>query len=511
MSTSSDPSDVHEFKCAACGHVVPFPDGSINTEAICPGCTVLVRRRSKSDTMAIPVSMELPEEFEPADLGQVPKLSNTLINRYQKNRRLRVVETGDPLSDSNHALARAIERLAGAIEGGGLGGLVAGLQNGQERETHNVNAAPTSDTANPLINAEENYSEFEETEEPIIGDKSKADPLGAAVLVRREAAVEAHRFQRTSQAHTDIKGQQQSKLNRWVQKHPFTMMTFGGLLVTALITFVFLLMNGFFDPAPESIDDETVALLAEGNPDVVLAEKEARGFLNAGGLPAALPYIYNGTGIMPKLERFYEPLSDNVNYGIKLTRREKTGNRSAYFYDVQSGGNSNPLVVLQERSAFKVFWEYGAEIGDLNWESFLRAEPSDVLLMRVFIRPDNSYDNTHPSKEWSSWLAQDWKGQYSLRVFAKRNDVAHRRLEAVVKNYPVIRNGSEWAMVQARLRNLQAGQQLRNEVDEVVEAVDIPLGSWLPEAFAPNNTFYSRQDEKGGRRRRTLFEEEKAE
>jgi DNA-directed RNA polymerase subunit RPC12/RpoP len=104
-----------ELKCAACGHEVPFEDGDLETESICPGCEVLLRRRSLDDRMAIPVSMALPDEFEPADLGRVPKHSQELIHRYQKNSPTRIVKTGDPRSDSNLALAKAIERLATAI------------------------------------------------------------------------------------------------------------------------------------------------------------------------------------------------------------------------------------------------------------------------------------------------------------------------------------------------------------------------------------------------------------
>ncbi|WP_411846524.1 hypothetical protein AAFN60_02600 [Roseibacillus persicicus] len=488
------------LKCAACGHQVPFQDGDLTTEAICPGCEVLLRRRGEGDQMAIPVSMALPEQFEPADLGRVPKHSQELIHRYQKSGNLRAVKSGDPLADSNLVLAQAIERLAHAIESGGESPFIPENhapvpEEGGPQATHNPVALAEAKNGIPVLS--EKASNGKTTN---VDENGRALPVGAPVLVRREAAAQAHRFQRQTQAATDIKGPRQTAVAKWVDNHPIFMMMSGLTLLIALVVMTTLLMNGWF-----STDDEnlvpTSAMAGEqlaNDPDFSHAEKEARGFLNAIALNPARPYIFRANAIGPKLDRFYEPIPDPANYELELKGRQRTGNRAVYFYHVTSGDATQPLVVLQEDSTFKVFWEFGACVGDISWKSFVEDEPSTPVLMRAFLRPDAIYDSAHPEEVWSSWFAEDWDGSYSARVFAKRGSPEDRRLQAAYQEHPVVRSGTNWVMAQVRLSHLGTAVDGIHGAYESAEVTEVPLGSWLPEEFVSGNTFYSEKDQMKG-------------
>lgn len=483
------------LKCAACGHQVPFQDGDLMTEAICPGCEVLLRRRGEGDQMAIPVSMALPDQFEPADLGRVPKHSQELIHRYQKNIVNRITKTGDPLSDSNLMLAQAIERLAMAIESKG-----EGSAKGEGLELLNGHSIATDGVPKPV----EDYEEVpvlnghpKNGKSTSVDENGRALPVGAPVLVRREAAAEAHRFQRQTQGATDIKGPRQSALSKWIDKHPIFMMLSGLALLITLVVMTTLLMNGWFSTSEEDMV-ATSAMAGEGwseDPDFGHAEKEARGFLNAVALNPARPYIFRANTIGPKLERFFLPLPNPADYQLELKGRQKMENRSVYYYHVTCGDLTQPLVVLQEEEIFKVFWEFGACIGDISWKSFVDDEPKTPVLMRAFLRPDTIYDTAHPSDKWSSWLAEDWDGSHSARVFAKRGSPEDRRLQSAHKEHPVVRSGTNWVMAQVRLKHLGTAVDRLEGAYESAEVLEVPLGSWLPEEFVSGSTFYSDEDQ----------------
>ena len=485
------------LKCAACGHQVPFQDEDIETEAICPGCEVLVRRRSLEDQMAIPVSMALPDEFEPADLGRVPKHSRELIHRYQKSSPSRVVRGGDPLSMSNHALAKAIEHLAQAIETSGLDQSALG----QAEEYLN----PLEETAKTFVK--------EGDEVPVLNGvngnsisgalpqgNGRAEPIGSPVLVRREAAAEAHRFQRGPQGATDVKGPKKGAVTRWIEKHPLVILFFGLVLLVALVALTTVLMDRSFtnsdDPVtrPGTMAGENFA----EDPDFNHAEGEARGFLNAVGLKAAKPYIFGASAIEPKLERFFQPLSDPGNYEIEFTGRQQHKDKSVYYYKVTSGDLTQPLVVLQEDELFKVFWEFGACIGDISWEAFVDDEPKDPVLMRAFLKPDPVYDSIHDRDKWSSWLAENWDGSHSARVFVQLGSPEYRRLASALEEYPVKRRNSGWVMAQVRLKHMGTGVDRIAGAFESADVVEVPLGSWLPEEFVFGDTFYSERDKLDG-------------
>ena len=72
------------MKCAACGADVEFPTSAETEEVVCPGCEVLVRRRPGDERMAMPVGMELPEEFRPLNWEALGKQSDLLRSCSQR-------------------------------------------------------------------------------------------------------------------------------------------------------------------------------------------------------------------------------------------------------------------------------------------------------------------------------------------------------------------------------------------------------------------------------------------
>lgn len=498
------------LKCAACGYEVPFKDGDMSTEAICPGCEVMLRRRSMADLMAIPVSMALPDSFLPADLGRVPKHSRELIHRYKTGEQA----VQDPRSESNVVLAKAIERLALALEGNGgnapkpsvtdLTGLLASLSQQGVPDSAISSFLANMGTPGPsgeVATAPEdvlvlNGQTSGNGKSTAVDANGRALPVVAPVLVRREAAAEAHRYRRENQAATDIKGQRQSGVSEWVEKHPVVMMSAGLFFLIALVVMTTMVMSGMFErPVEDSAGNQMMIgdTNADG-PDFNHAEREARGFLNAVNLNAAKPYIYQSSRITEKLEAFYQPLEDPGNYTLEFRSRQRNGDRAAYYYQVESGEKIQPIIVLQERENFKVFWEFGACVGDLSWSSFLESEPSRPVLMRAFLKPDDTYDPIHSAEDWSSWRAQDWDGSNSIRVYCKRGSPEDRRLNSALREFPVVRDSANWVMAQVTLKHLRSISGKGADLLESAEVFQVPLGSWLPKEFVGGNTFYSERD-----------------
>ena len=437
--------------------------------------------------MAIPVSMALPEEFEPANLENVPKHSIEQISRFQKNSLDRILKTGDPLSDSNLVLARAIQQLAEAISTNGYESMQAPASNGAASTNGGTNGSSRKTEGVPVLNGAEKTAAPQKID--------RALPVGSPVLVRREAAAEAHRFQRTSQAATDIKGPQQSGFSKWIEKHPLAMMMTGLILLITLVVLTTILMNGALGTKEEELPTSTTIGAGNANdPDFEYAEKEARGFLNAISLNSAKPYIFRAAAIGPKLQKFFLPLPDPANYEVKLTGRQKHDNKAVYYYQVTSGDTTQPMVVLQEGNNFKVFWEFGACVGDISWKAFVDEEPTDPVLMRAFLKPEQVNDSIHDPEEWTSWRAENWDGSRSAMVFSKIGSPEDRRLRSALIEHPVNRKDTNWVMAQVRLKHVGTGIDRLAGAFESAEVVEVPLGSWLPEEFVTGSTFYSEED-----------------
>ncbi len=515
------------LKCAACGQQVLFKDD----EAICPSCEVLLRRHSEETDMAIPVSMALPKEFEPVDLSQLLKLSQKAAPRYQKNisdakssSKNTVVTPMTPQSSESdqRALAQAIDRLASALETNAgvhpsviekdvLQNTVRSVittvgSNLPEKNRSNLDNEGTNNeeaTALKEVDAPEvtilNERDYKSGKTTAVNEQGKALPVEQALLVRSEAATEAALFQRKNRASTDTTGRKKNSLAVWADSHP-VFMFFSGLIL--LIGLVFMIITLLDDTRAKTTEETESQLLigkeaALDSPDFFHAEREARGFLNAIALKSAKPYIFRAHAIGPKLDKFYRPLPNPADYELTLTHREQNNDKNVYYYTVESDGRKQPLVVLQQQHIFRVFWEYGAGIGDISWPAFLGGQPTTPVLLRAFLQPSNLYDNFHSQDEWSSWIAQDWEGSHTAVVYAKINSLTDRRLKSAWQKHAIKRGQGKWITAQIRLKHLNTSVQGLAGQLAIAEAVEVPLGSWLPEEFVDKNTFYSENDQNG--------------
>lgn len=501
------------LKCAACGHEVPFADGDLETEAVCPGCEVLLRRRSDEDNMAIPVSMELPEAFGHADLKQMSKLSETLINRYQRSVPAYRLSADDEKVDGQLALARAIEKLADAVEGAGARvGKPALTQN----SAHSIELSDESDFAfeNQFFFEEDNAeAPFPEELETAVRLKNgnaqengsttgqngrRANPVNAPVLVRREAAKEAHRFKRETQAHTDIKGVEKSSMALWIENHPGLMMFMGMSLLISLVVLTTVVMEkSFSDKIQPAANGRQLirpdALVVDRNA-AVEAEKCLRNFLAAPNADAARPYIYQASLIERKLDAYFEPFDEITDFLVKPLGVRKRDDLAVHFFQVEAGEVRTPFVVLQEDQRHRVLWEYTSGVGDLSWGDFVGKEPKEPTLVRVLVRPADVFGTPFRSENWTSWWAQDLRGEHQMLFFAPRSGPATLRMDSAFQNWPVKIDEVNWAMVQVEASHqglIFAGDAGSFESAEVKE---VPLGSWLPAEFEFENTFYTEKD-----------------
>lgn len=498
------------LKCAACGHEAPFHDDKLETEAICPGCEVLLRRRSPSDLIAIPVSMELPPDFVPADLQQVPKPAGVLYNRALGSTVVRSVTPQGSVGDGSVLLARAVERLAIAIEKAGL--------NGKESEVRAIydqlgKGAPSvaAVSAVPAVPVSTPVGETKSVTGPVpvltgqpddegqvipLYDDGRARPMNTPVLVRQEAAAEAHRFRRENQGATDEHANRPHPISEWIETHPVVMMVTGLALLLALVVMTTLLMSGWLTEGDGDTAERKAAIQSAliQSPSYAQAEDKARAFLSAKSLVEARPHIYQAKDIEPQLLSYYEPLANPEDYQLQFRSRENMGERAVYFFQVNSGKQALPLIVLQAGEAFQVFWQFTAGVGDVSWPDFLQKEPARPVLMRAFLQPSTHYDTEHLPEKWSSWLAQDWSGKHRAHVFCLRDSKHDRRLTGAYEEHSILRSKSRWIMAQVRLQHLKRRTGVGISNEETARVVEVPLGSWLPPEFVSGSTFYSEKD-----------------
>lgn len=489
------------LKCAACGHKVPFQDDDIETEAICPSCEVLLRRRSHTDLTAIPVSMALPENFEPADLQQVPKPSGLLFNRSYGKPVVRAVTPSHPVSDGSLMLARAVERLAIAIENSGLAG--------HESEVLAVYEELAESSGGVSIPSLGGVTTVSAGSVPVLTDKisshgkttavtedGRALPINTPVLVRQEAAAEAHRFRRENQGATDEHANRPNPVSEWIENHPVFMMATGLVLLIALVVMTTLLMKGWLSDEGETAAEGMTGLgstLIQSS-DFTLAEQTAHAFLAARTLAEARPLIYQAAEIEPQLQSYYEPIAAPADYRLVFKSRETVEDRSVYFFQVSSAKETLPLIVLQAGEEFRVFWQFAAGVGDVSWPDFLQEEPEQPVLMRALLRPDSYYDTTHLPEMWSSWMAEDWSGSHRARVYCLRGSKEERRLIAALNEHSILRSKNRWVMVQVRLRHLGTRSGSGIYIEETAKIQEVVHGSWLPPEFVSGSTFYSEKD-----------------
>lgn len=489
------------LKCAACGHEAPFQDEDMGTEAICPGCEVLLRRRSEKDLIAIPVSMALPADFEPADLQQVPKPAGLLYNRSFSKSVVRAVTPQSSGGEGHMMLARAVERLAIAIETAGLAGRESEVLAVHEELAESQNYFPTPSFGSistvsmgsvPVLTGKTSSN----GKSTAISDNGRALPMNTPVLVRQEAAEEAHNFRRENQGATDEHANRGNPLSDWIGNHPVAMMFTGLCLLIALVVMTTLLMSGWLAESGEdgSASDTDLRSSLIQSPDYTGAEQQAKAFLTAKTLEEARPHIYQASQIEPQLLAYYEPIADPDDFRLVFKSRETMEDRSVYFFQVESKSATVPLIVLKAGDDFRVFWQFTAGVGEVSWPDFLQEEPARPVLMRAFLRPNDSYDTVHLPEKWSSWIAQDWSGSHTARVFCLRGTKEERRLNAAFEEHSILRSKNKWIMVQVRLQHLGTRSGSGIYIEETAQVTEVPFGSWLPPDFVKGSTFYSEKD-----------------
>ncbi|NIP95752.1 MAG: hypothetical protein GWO24_20855 [Akkermansiaceae bacterium] len=487
------------LKCAACGADVEFEEPSSTEEATCPGCEVRVRYREGDKQMAIPVSMALPDKFQPIDLDSVADKSSLLVGRYRKQ----VEDSGSGNSDL--VLAKALETLASSI-----GHLEERLTRHEQGETDEPDAPPESTGGNGQTNgvkvASDDDQDIDEDMDEVVqldpdeeGEGRgtiKADPVGARVLVRREAAREAQQFRR--EGHADWDDHSHGARSRgptgfgWLMEHyPKATILITLLLAGGLIVMTMAAMNEMFaTPAdrdkvgPEKEAGKPLSQLMTDDPEAAMAETMARGFLNATTAKSAEPFIFEVEAIREKFERYYQPIPTPGEYDLKLKSRALApGGQSVFAYRVaMPGEDARMLVVLPEGQMPKVFWEFFAEVGDVSWEDFMAQRPQEPVAMRVWVYPGDNYFKPYDRDDWQSYILHDYAENRKVYAFADRGASGDWRINDALKNEPVQfnRHSAVMALVKMTYRSdlpAAAGSGVMVEIKEVVAT------SWLPERF----------------------------
>jgi hypothetical protein len=491
------------LKCAACGAEVEFEALSPAMEEICPGCAVKVRYREGDEQMAIPVSMNLPEEFTHVNLAAVADKSSLLVGRYKKQAaELTGVGTDVVLANALETLANTIGRLEerlGKHERGGVN------EDGSEEST--AEPAQGNGDANDGTEGSSNRGDAGERgvvqlepegdeAEPKFRGKSKANPVGAQVLVRREAAKEAHKFRREKHTQADWDDQAQPDHQNgfaWLMGHyPKTTVFVTLLFAVSLITATIMWMDDMFTNKPPVANDlrspllgmELGKLMAD-DPEAAMAETVARAYLNATSVKAASPFIYESEAIQEKFKRYYQALSAPGNYDLNLKHRALGSDGEAQFlYRVTvPGEKARMLVVLLEGVMPKVYWEFFAEVGDLSWDGFLKSEPREPVEMRVWAYPESHYGNGYLETEWQSYILHDYAENKKIIAYAPRGAGEDWRILDSLKNEPVQFNRHSAVMALVKLAYMAKIPTSEGDERVIAEIKEVVATSWLPERF----------------------------
>jgi hypothetical protein len=497
------------MKCAACGTEVEFQDDSPAAEATCPGCEVRVRRRAGDEQMAMPVSMTLPDQFQPLDLGSLGKQSTVLVERYKREGAHPNEPTGGQVDAT---LARALESLAHSI-----GHLEARLSKQEQRS-----ATELPDHAHGAENGHQpgggmlpdgyadGYPDEFAHQEPLSPppegeavvqlepEDAKAQPLGAPVLVRREAAQVAHHYRRENQKHWDHRGREQVKVG-WFQQMmevaPKTTVTVTILLALGIVGATIYVMefgNVFAQDdlnLPPVEETSSMGQLWADDPEAGQAEMVARGFLSATSAKVAKPFVYQSDLIQRKFEELYKPIQRPEDYKLVLQSRAVAPNGSSVFaYRVwMEDEQPRMLVVLPEGKGKmpKVYWEFFAEVGDYSWEEFMDLKPSEPAKMRAWAYKGNSYVAPYNDQEWQCYILHDYSERHVLHAYARKGEGADWRLSNELETKPVKFGRRQEVMAQVIISFMSEVENPGEDRIYVAEIKDVPLVSWLPQQFVP--------------------------
>lgn len=488
------------LKCAACGAEVEFSTESESEEIVCPGCEVLVRRRPGDRRMAMPVGMDLPEEFQPLDLKALGKQSDLLVGRYNKRS-----GEGKPLPETmstqvDMTLAKALESLAQTI-----GHLDERLS---AQEQRSGGAPPPKQEATPEVgNANGQRAEATvlsvEPEQIVQLDPDeedgKARPLGASVLVRREAAREAHHFRRESQKHWDDRGREEVKVGWFatlMEKAPKTTVTLTVLFSLGVVaaSIFWAEFGGLFDGAPPEVtgglETSAVGKLHRDDPEAAQAEMTARAYLSATSAKVAKPFVFQSGKVGRKFEELFQPVTSPDNYDLDLkSRAVARGGQSWFTFRVTMEDEApRTLVVLPEGTMPKVLWEFFAEVGDMSWEEFMEKRPSEPAMMRVWAYKGERYESPYAREKWQCYVLHDYSEQFILYGYAKRNEKEDWRLSDALANRAVKFGRRDEVMAQLELSFMTELTRTGTDREYVAEIKGVPVTSWLPVDFAPRST-----------------------
>jgi DNA-directed RNA polymerase subunit RPC12/RpoP len=490
------------MKCAACGADVEFPTELETEEVVCPGCEVLVRRRPGDEKMAMPVGMELPEKFRPLDLERLGKQSELLVGRYNK-RAEEQAAANSMGSQVDLTLAKALESLAQTI--GHLderlsaqerrsGGMLPPMDvpGGGDYDMTNGRAPGLGESG---VEEDPDVVQLEPEEE----ERAKARPLGAPVLVRREAAREAHHFRRERQRHWDDRGREEKKLGWFaalMEKAPKTTaaVTIGLAVAVVLATIMWMERGGFFTPAapekPTELETTSMSQLYKDDPEAAQAEMVARAFLSATGAKVAKPFVYQADKIDRKFMELYRPVRSPDDYELMLKSRAMAPRgQSVFAFRVSMEEEATrTLVVLPEGTMPKVFWEFFAEVGDFSWQEFMDKRPDKPVMMRVWAYKGDRYESPYTPEQWQSYVLHDSSENRVLYGYARKNEKEDWRLSDALDNRPVKFGRRDEVMAQVDLVFMAEMTREGSDREYVVEIKGVPVTSWLPADFAPRST-----------------------
>jgi|GEM_PF-656459 len=496
------------LKCAACGAEVEFEDLSPMVEETCPGCQVKVRYRECDKQMAIPVSMKLPEEFAPVDLSTVADKSSLLVGRYRKPS-----EESESGNNVELMLARALESLAQSI--GHLDNRLTQQEQGSERDEGKGDAEdPAGEQGAPgsansaaqgegvKVVASNGGSEESEVvhlhpeEKAKYGEDSKATPVEARVLVRREAAKAAHAFQREKHVQGDW-DERTTPVSRqvgfgWLMaNYPKSTVMVSTTLMAGLIAATIFWMEDLVAErqygkelnivAPEGT---SLSRLMADDPEAAMAETVARGYLNATSAKAALPFVWESEVIRNKFESYFKPISQPDSYELKLQDRGagKDG-KATFLYRVNlPGEKARRLLLLPEGAMPKVFWEFFEEVGEVSWADFLNRKPQNPAEMRVWLYPVEEYVEGYEADKWQSYMLHDYAEKHRILAYAPRDLGDDWQISDALRNEPVSFNRHEAVMALLKL-TYKSEFKIGDSSGAVAEINDVTATSWLPEGF----------------------------
>mgnify|MGYP007122436951 CR=1 FL=1 len=481
------------LKCAACGTEVPFDSDSPNAEATCPECEVHLRRRPGDERMAIPVGMVLPEKFSQVDLKSLSKQSEVLIERYRK---VPLPSASAPTGSAVDAtLAKALESLAHTIshldERLARQEKKSGGESGEgTTPLEEVNGDALGGLVAPPLQEEVVHLGTEE-------HSAKALPLKTQVLVRREAAQEARKFQRKKQRLVDHRGREQMEegfFQSLMEKAPKTTVGMTLAMVVGLTWGMIYWMDPSYRGSGtkvtvlEPTQTSSLGQLWADDPEAGQAETVAKAYLNATTAKAARSFVFESDVLGERFDRLYRPIDTPGEYDIVLKSRvlAPNGEGSVFAYRVTTGdAQSRMMVMLPEGKMPKVYWQFFGEIGDMSWEEFMEERPSAPTAMRVWVESSDAYFSPYNPDRWTSYTVHDYEDGYTLQAFAERASGQDWKLKNALKTEPRKFGRRTAIMAQVKLSFMSEMPGPDEQRIYVAEIREVEATDWLPPRFRP--------------------------